>query len=181
MIYKTLVTSILGVAMLGACETGQGLDAQTDMLLGEASPVAPASQSLAASCAGNDLLQQQMMDAVNAARATQGKTILEIDPLLVEIAQSHACDIAAMGQASVAGSNGSSVVDRARAVGYPTCGVTQLVAIGGSADGVVAGWGRSKPHSVELLSQMSEQVGAGVVQGADGRLWWSVVLGENCT
>lgn len=180
MIQKTLATSILSVALLAACDTGRSFEGQTDVLLGNAVPAKPATQSLAASCTGDAAMQQQMADAVNAARASQGKTVLEVDPQLVEIAQSHACDMAATGRATVAGSNGSNVVDRARAVGYPTCGVAQLVAVGGTPDGVVASWLGSRAHSDELLSQMSEQQGTGVVIGADGRMWWSVVLAENC-
>lgn len=171
---------ILSVAALAACQPGGRADAEADLLLGDDIPAAPAEESLAALCTGDPALQQQMMDAVNAARAAEGKTILAANDQLVEIAQSHACDAAAMGRATVSGSNGSSVVDRARAVGYPTCGVAQLVAVGGAPLGVVSGWLGSKPHRVELLGQPSDEVGAGVVRGADGRLWWSVVLGDDC-
>lgn len=181
MVTKSLAVMLISVAALAACQPGGRTDAESELLIGEDNPVPPAEESLAAVCTGDAGLQAQMTDAVNAARAAEGKTLLATNADLTTIAQSHACDVAARGQATVAGSNGSSVVDRARAVGYPTCGVAQLVSVGGSPTGVVAGWLASKPHRVELLGQLSDEVGAGVIQGPDGRLWWSVVLGDDCS
>lgn len=175
---KPVAALALSLATLAACQpavVGDGL------AIGEVGPVAPAEQSLASICTADTASQEQMAEAVNAARAAQGKTILAVNPELNQIAQSHACDMAATGRATVAGSNGSNIVDRARAVGYPTCGVAQLVSVGGAPSGIIAGWMTSKPHRVELLGQMSDEVGTGVVQGADGRLWWSVVLGDDCS
>lgn len=175
---RPLVASILTTALLGACgPTGAVLD-PTGAATGQ--PVPPAEQSLAVICSGDPALQQQMSEAVNAARAQEGKTILGLNASLTEIAQSHACDIAATGRATVAGSNGSSVVDRARAVGYPTCGVVQMVSPGGMPAGIVGGWLGSKPHRDEVLGQLSEEIGSGVARGPDGRMWWSVVLGNDC-
>ncbi|SNT72804.1 CAP domain-containing protein [Paracoccus seriniphilus] len=178
--YGTLFASILGVALLTACDMGGSVTDETEILMEDAPTAKPTSQSLASSCSGDPAMQQQMMDAVNAARASAGKSVLDVDPKLVEIAQAHACDMAATGRATVAGSDGSNIVDRARAVGYDTCGVAQLVAVGRSPEGILAGWQRSLPHREELFSQMSTEQGAGVVRGADGRLWWSVVLAEDC-
>lgn len=174
------IAAMLSVAALAACQPQDPVGTGAGLLLGEDRPAPPAEQSLAAICTGDPALQQQMIDALNGARAAEGKTILDADPRLVEIAQSHACDTAAMGRATVAGSNGSNVVDRARAVGYPTCGVAQLVSVGGTPSAVVSGWLGSAPHRVEMLGQSSDQIGAGVIRGGDGRLWWSVVLGDNC-
>lgn len=129
---------------------------------------------------GDPADSQTMVEAVNAARGAQGKTILKNNVQLTEIAQRHACDIAATGQPSVAGSRGSNVVDRARAVGYPTCSVAQLVAVGGTAEGTVASWLVSLPHRAELLGQTSDEIGVGITRDASGRAWWSVVLGEDC-
>jgi len=176
---KTTSTAMICLVMLAACEPGNRVSAETDPL-GAGDTAVPADQALAAMCSGDAGQQAAMADAVNAARAAQGKIVLAPNAKLNQIAQSHACDVAAMGRATVAGSNGSNVVDRARAVDYPTCGVAQLVSIGGSPSGVVAGWLGSEPHRVELLGQSSDEVGAGAARGPDGRLWWSVVLGDDC-
>lgn len=140
---------------------------------------APAEQALVAQCTGDAAMAAQLDAAVNAARQAEGKILLDPAPRLAQVAQSHACDMAALGRVDVEGSNGSSVVDRARAVGYPACGVVQLVGRGGPAD-AVAGWLSQDAQRTELLGQPSRQIGSGVATGADGRPYFSVVLGDNC-
>lgn len=140
----------------------------------------PAEQALAAQCVGDAALSARLSSAVNAARSAEGKTVLETVAPLDLIAQSHACDMARMGRPGVAGSNGSNVVDRARAVDYPTCGVVQLVGVGGTPETTVSTWLSPGPQREQVLGQLSYQIGSGVAVGADGRLWHSTVLGNNC-
>ncbi|WP_410216952.1 CAP domain-containing protein [Paracoccus sp. (in: a-proteobacteria)] len=140
----------------------------------------PVEEALAAQCSGDATLSARLSASVNAARSAEGKTVLEQNALLDQIALAHACDMAQMGRADVAGSNGSNVVDRARAVGYPTCGVAQLVGTAGTPEGAVATWLSATPQREQVMGQLSYQVGAGTVRGSDGRLWHSAVLGNNC-
>ncbi|MDO5631510.1 MAG: CAP domain-containing protein [Paracoccus sp. (in: a-proteobacteria)] len=134
----------------------------------------------AAQCLADPVQSQEMETALNAARQVEGKTILRTHAKLAGIAQSHACDMARMGQATVAGSDGSNIVERARAVSYPTCGVVQLVTTGGTPTEVVNRWLASQPHREQVLGQLSTDIGAGVTIGPDGRRWWSVVMGYDC-
>ena len=150
----------------GAVETGVASD--------------PAQQSLAASCPADPTAAGVLANAINSARNVEGKVLLNGSEKLTQIAQSHACDMVRMNSATVAGSNGSSVVDRARAVEYPTCGVIQMAQVGGSPGGVVMAWLASPPHREQVLGQLSDDIGVGVATGADGRQWWSVVIGDNC-
>ncbi|MBK4216331.1 CAP domain-containing protein [Paracoccus caeni] len=170
MIRKTAVIALISVVAIAGCGRDRGAFPQGEALVAGGGAV----------CAADPLLPSAMVDAVNAARAGQGKSLLKPDERLSGIAQSHACDIASHNRASVEGSDGSGVVDRARAARYPTCGVAQLVSVGGSADAAVSRWLASGPHRDELLAQTPVDIGAGVVRGPDGRLWWSLVLGENC-
>ncbi|MFC3169389.1 MULTISPECIES: CAP domain-containing protein [Paracoccus] len=172
--FRTFAAAV-SLAALAACQGG----IRTAMPW-ETATVPPAEESLAAQCAGDAAIAAQMDAAVNAARASSGKTPLASAPLLAQIAQSHACDMALNGRVDVEGSNGSSVVDRARAVGYPVCGVVQLVGRGGSAPDTVARWLAAEAQRTELLGQASRQVGSGYTTGADGQPYWSVVLGDNC-
>ena len=188
-----LFTASLGMAsalLLAACQPSTqaapldpavAMDAAKTAPGASGTPADPARQSLEATCSGNQPGARGMEEAVNAVRGVEGKVILAENAKLMEIAQSHACDAARMGRAQVEGSNGSSVVDRARAVGYPTCGVVQLVSVGGDPVSVVNGWMRSGPHREQILGQNSTDIGAGVTTGPDGRQWWSVVLGHNCS
>lgn len=170
---RLVTVAVIALVGLAGCQrSGPGGD---DLLID-----AEADAALTGICGGDPSLQQAMIDAVNAQRGANGKTTLEIDDKLTQIAQAHACDIAARGQASVAGSDGSNIVDRARAVDFPTCGVAQLVAVGASADSVADNWALSIPHRDELLGQVSDKIGAGAARGPDGRIWWSLVLGDDC-
>lgn len=167
--------ALLAVLILPACDPGR-----LPVLTG-GRPAPPAEESLAAQCTGDAARAAQLDAAVNAARAAEGKTLLDPAPALAQIAQSHACDMAERGRVDVEGSNGSSVVDRARAVGYPVCGVVQLVGRGGSPAEAVAGWLALGPQRTELLGQTSRELGSGQATGADGRIYYSVVLGDDCT
>ncbi|MFN4059687.1 MAG: CAP domain-containing protein [Paracoccus hibiscisoli] len=148
--------------------------------LGVTAPQAPAEEALAVECRGEPEAGARLSATVNAARLSEGKTVLAVNDQLDRIALAHACDMARTGRADVAGSNGSNVVDRARSVGYPTCGVVQLVGAGGTPEGTVAAWLVPGPLREQVLGQLSYQIGSGVARGADGRLWHSAVLGNNC-
>lgn len=168
------ILSLLILPVLTACQGAQG----PAWPWGQPEP--PAEQALAATCQGDAALAARLAGAVNAARRSEGKTLLEAAPPLSQIAQSHACDMAGQGRADVEGSNGSSVLDRARAVGYPACGAVQLVWRGGSPSDVVAAWLSREAQRVELLGQASRQIGAGAAMGADGSTYYSVVMGDDC-
>lgn len=178
MSFHRFPVTLVCLLALGACQDA-GLGEIGAVMTGR-QPETPVEQSLAAGCTGDAAQSAVMGQAVNAARAAQGKTELDANEKLALIAQSHACDMARTGRVDVAGSNGSNVVDRARAADYRTCGVVQLVAKGGQAQDVMAGWLRSGPQRNELLGQLSLQLGSGYATGADGRGYWSVVLGNNC-
>lgn len=169
-----ILSTAAALAALAACQQG----AELEMPWGRTA--APAEQSLAAQCASDPTISAQLDSAVNAARQAEGKTLLDSAPLLAQAAQSHACDMAQRGRLDVEGSNGSSVVDRARAVGYPACGVVQLVSRGGGPAQAVSGWLGTEAQRTELLGQTSRQVGSGSAQGANGMTYYSVVLGDNC-
>ncbi len=168
------LAAALALSMLAACGQAPALTWPWGQ------PEPPAEEALAVSCRGDAAIAAQLDAAVNAARQAEGKTLLDTAPLLTRIAPSHACDMAALGRVDVEGSNGSSVVDRARAVGYPVCGVVQLVGRGGGPADAVAGWLVREAQRTELLGQTSRQVGSGYATGADGTAYYSVVLGDDC-
>lgn len=169
--FKVSLIAASAVVALAGCQSGFPALSQ---------PQPPAEEALALQCSGDALAAQQLREGIAAARATEGKTALTESELLNRIAASHACDMARMGRADVAGSNGSNVVDRARAVGYPTCGVVQLVGSGSSAPATVAGWMVPGPNREQVLGQLSYEIGTGSARSADGRMWHSAVLGNDC-
>ncbi len=137
-------------------------------------------EGLAASCPGVPEAAERLNQLVNTARVAEAKSPLAVSEKLNLIALSHACDMAMMQQLDVAGSNGSNVVDRARSVDYPTCGVVQLVQVGQTPEGAVVSWMVPGPQREQVLGQLSYEVGSGVARGPDGRLWLSTVMGNDC-
>lgn len=172
---RQITTAAALVALTACTGPATGLDG-----LLTADPQPPVEQALAAQCQGDAQAGAAIAASVNATRLAEGKTELAADERLNRIALSHACDMAQRGRLDVAGSNGSNVVDRARAVDYPTCGVVQLVGRGVGPTAVVANWMAQPPQREQVLGQLSYQIGSGAVRGGDGQLWYSVVLGNNC-
>lgn len=144
-------------------------------------PIVADEDALLAQCRVDADAGMRLAEGVIAARLTEGKTLLEQNADLDRIALAQACDMARTGRADVAGSDGSNVVDRARSVGYSTCGVAQLVGTGGTPEGTVAAWLAAVPQREQVLGQLSYQIGTGVARGSDGRLWHSAVLGNDCS
>lgn len=172
--FRVLVVAA-SLTFLAACQQAKSI-----ALPWETPTIPPAEEALAAQCTGDATLAAQVDAAVNAAREAQGKTPLKTAPALSLIAQSHACDMARTGRLDVEGSNGSSVVDRARAANYPVCGAVQLVGRGGGPGDAVARWMGAEAQRTELLGQSSHELGSGTAIGADGQTYYSVVLGDNC-
>jgi uncharacterized protein YkwD len=168
---KLSLPAAVAVMALSGCLTG-------NMAFNQ--PTDAQQQAFVPQCTGDAPNAERLRTLVAASRAVQGKEALTQNALLDRIALYHACDMARTGRADVAGSDGSNVVDRARGVGYPTCGVTQLVAVGGTADGTLATWLGQEAQRAQILGQSDEEIGSGAVRSADGRIWHSVVLGDNC-
>lgn len=141
---------------------------------------APAVQTLGPVCAAADpAMVAQLQDRINAERVALGRSALTFRDNLTFAAQAHACDMATMGKATVAGSNGSSVVHRVRAVEYAACSSAQLIGRAGSASGQISTWMSHDPDQEVLVHQKFDDAGVGVVN-MGGRLWWSLVMADNC-
>lgn len=182
-----IVALSLFIAVLSACQSGLigdrtsfGTPGLGPTQVETGIPSAPAEQALAASCQIDETESDALLRAVADVRAQEGKVVLESDRRLNQAARSHACDMVRMDRVTVVGSNGSSVVDRVRATGYPTCGVIQMAWVGGTAAEAIAVGMRSPAHREQLLGQLSDEMGAGATIGPDGRRWWSLVIGDDC-
>lgn len=148
--------------------------------MGDPALPAPAVEALGPTCAAADPAQvAQMQERINAERTALGRSPLEFQQNLTFAAQAHACDMATMGRASVAGSNGSSVVHRVRAVEYSACSSAQIVGRSGDAYSQMSNWMAHEPDEEVLVHQKFDDAGVGVVN-MGGRLWWSVVMADNC-
>ena len=141
---------------------------------------APAVEAIGPVCEAADSgAVEQMKERINAERTAMGRSPLTFVENLTFAAQAHACDMATMGRATVAGSNGSSVVHRVRAVEYSACSSAQIIGRSGDAYSQMANWMAHEPDEEVLVHQKFDDAGIGVVN-MGGRLWWSVVMADNC-
>lgn len=124
-----------------------------------------------------------LINAVNALRASYGLAPYSISPILMAIAQSHADYMAATATVSHTGLGGSSVTERLLAAGYPLAGDLSL---GGfrsenitsgteskSAQDAVNGWTGDAPHLTTMISSALTEIGAGVSINA-GRVYYVI-------
>lgn len=115
---------------------------------------------------------QELINAVNAVRASYGLPPYSISSTLMAVAQGHADYMAASGNVSHTGVGGSSVTDRLLAAGYPLAGDLSLggfrsenITSGSettSAQAVVNQWSGDALHLTTMISPDLNEIGAGV-------------------
>lgn len=125
-----------------------------------------------------------LVNAVNALRASNGLPPYGINSILMYTAQSHAEFMAATGNVSHTGAGGSSVTDRLLAAGYPLAGDLSLggfrsenITAGSegssSAQSAVNSWTGDAPHLATMLSPNLTEIGAGIAV-SNGRVYYVI-------
>lgn len=132
----------------------------------------------------------ELINAVNALRASNGLSPYSISSILMYTAQSHADFMAATGNVSHTGAGGSSVTDRLLSAGYPLAGDLSLGGFrsenitGGSesmsAQSAVNQWTGDAAHLNTMLSPNLTEIGAGVsING--GRVYYVIDVARPTT
>jgi LysM repeat protein len=125
-----------------------------------------------------------LINAVNALRASYGLAPYSISSILMSTAQGHADYMAATGNVSHTGVGGSSVTDRLLAAGYPLAGDLSLggfrsenITSGSegtsSAQAAVNQWTGDAPHLNTMISSNLTEIGAGVTVNG-GRVYYVI-------
>ena len=124
-----------------------------------------------------------LVNAVNALRASNGLSAYSVNSILMFTAQNQADYIAVTGNVSHTGAGGSGVTDRLLAAGYPLAGDLSLGGfrseniIGGienmSAQAAVNAWTGDAPHLNTMLSPNLSEIGAGAAV-IDGRVYYVI-------
>jgi len=105
---------------------------------------------------------QQVVDFVNAERASAGCDPLVVSPQLVSAAQGHGEDMAFNDFFSHTSSDGRSPWDRIRETGYSFSSAAENIAAGySSANSAVAAWMNSSGHRANILNCRLKETGVG--------------------
>jgi uncharacterized protein YkwD len=120
--------------------------------------------------------------ATNTARAEEGLKPLAVDARLSRAARDYAAALASSGRFEHTDIRGSTVVDRAEAVGYASWAFLgenlARTADGVPLEHVVAAWLDSPSHRANLLSAEASEMGAGCVR-RDGAIWCVQLFGRS--
>ncbi len=124
-----------------------------------------------------------LINAVNALRASYGLPAYGINSTLMFTAQNQADFMAVTGNVTHSGAGGSSFTDRLLAAGYPLAGDlstggfrAENITSGGdgmSAGAAIAGWMGDAPHQNTMLSPNLTEIGAGVAV-LNGRVYYVI-------
>ena len=143
-------------------------------------PSSQAKSSSKPSWAGSP---HNLVDAVNALRASFGLAPYSINPILMSTAQAQADFLAATGSMTHAGPGGIGLTDRLLAAGYPLAGDLSLG--GFRAENITGGdetmppeaavdrWTGDALHLNTMVSQYLTEIGAGVAVSG-GRVYYVI-------
>jgi uncharacterized protein YkwD len=107
----------------------------------------------------------RVVEIVNAERDKAGCSPVKVNTDLTEAAQNHSEDMAASGNMSHTGSNGSSPADRITRAGYSWSAYGENVAYGYSTpEQVMASWMASPGHKENILDCAFKEIGVGLAQ-----------------
>lgn len=126
-------------------------------------------------------LQAGILAGVNAERAERGLGKLTMNAKLEKAAQGHACDNAARKSISHDSSNGDTLKERLRKVGYRLRTAAENTGRGfGTPQRAVAWWMNSPHHKDNILLSKVTQIGIGIAvsDAPDSKLHWILNFGR---
>lgn len=119
-----------------------------------------------------------LIQLVNQERAAAGLPGCNLEPTLQQVAQAQAAHMAATSTLTHAGADGSDLVARLRQVAYQGSGIEVLYAGSNGPEGVIAWWVNTEFNQTTLLNPIYHDIGVGQAAGADGWIYWSIILGS---
>lgn len=132
------------------------------------------------------LLRAELIEALNAARASSRRCGRDLHPAapalaassaLTTAAQLHTAELVALGRFTHVGRDGAQPWDRAKRVGYAWRQIGENISVGEeTAAGAVAQWLRSEGHCRNVMSPRFRDVGVGYAPGGPHRHTWTVVF-----
>jgi uncharacterized protein YkwD len=164
---------MLGVAIaVSACGTPQGPTIGPD---GK-----PLPQLYRIRASDEAELQFRMLDSINALRGAAARPPVELDERLTAAAATHARDMSVQNRPWHFGSDGSSPIDRVRRVGYEGRLVGETISETYETElETLAAWMEKPDTRRIILSPDAREMGFAWFQEPNGKIWWTLVMGDN--
>lgn len=126
------------------------------------------------------LLQQEVLDLVNALRLSRGLGILRLSGTLNHCAAKHTMDqIENIGEISHFGSDNSNLHTRLKRIHYDLRRASENVASGQkNADHLVRSLMDSEGHRRNIMDPRVDEMGLFVKEDSYGRKYWTQVFGK---
>jgi Cysteine-rich secretory protein family len=123
---------------------------------------------------GQDAVQEQLLEATNADRLTQGLPALKWDAALAQAAEAHAQRMMNESELSHQYPGEPDLVTRAGREGAHFRSVAENVAIGPEPQAIEQEWMHSAPHRANILDPRMNAIGIGLVK-RDGSPYYYAV------
>lgn len=124
-------------------------------------------------------VRQRMQDGLNTMRAQNGLPPLQANAELTSAAATHAQDMSFQSRPWHWGSDGSSPMSRVQRAGYRGNVVGELISETFETEfETVNAWMVEPETRQVILDSRATELGVGWHQDDNGKLWWTVVLGD---
>ena len=123
-------------------------------------------------------IEYRMLDAVNSLRQAAGQGPVELDAKLNAAAATHSQDMSLQNRPWHFGSDGSSPIDRIRRVGYEGALIGENISETYETElETLAAWMDEDSTRWVILSPEARNLGFAWKQEANGKIWWTMVMG----
>jgi len=124
-------------------------------------------------------VQFRMLDSLNALRQAAGVPAVELNAQLNAAAATHSRDMSLQNRPWHFGSDGSSPIDRVRRVGYGGELVGETISETYETElETLTAWMADPATKTVLMSPDARQMGFAWEQEANGKIWWTLVMGK---
>jgi uncharacterized protein YkwD len=121
----------------------------------------------------------RMLENVNTLRRAAGLSQLQLDSQLNAAAATHSRDMAVQNRPWHFGSDGSSPLDRLNRVGYQGGLVGETISETFETETeTLAAWMQDSTTRDVIMSPMARRMGVAWFQEQNGKIWWTMVLGN---
>ncbi len=128
----------------------------------------------------NAEVQFRMLDAVNALRISSNVRIVNLNSRLNAAAATHSRDMSIQNRPWHFGSDGSSPINRVQSVGYLGSLSGEIISETYETElETLSAWMQDENTRRVLLDSRATDMGFSWHQEINGKIWWTLVLGEN--